>query len=166
MEHFKNFTIRVENKFKEGERSLLVYSSSEEKDFIIPWPKDAKKPEYHDFEIPPKCPLGKENYLLLTVSPRLNKKDKDKLSCKIDLPGEAKIKFIPIEENHIDINPCGDRTVMRIEESAPTWQLKITRPDNLGSCKYRTVRMFALPLSPNPEEETPDTVTVGDNGEG
>ncbi len=138
-----DFTIRVENKFKEGERGILVYNSADKKDTFIPWPKDGcqgyEEPNWKDFNIPTD-----KDFLLITVTPRPNELEEP---CKVELPSEAKLRFLPIDETETLFVPAnGGRAAMIIDEGPHAWQLKITRP----SRHYRT--------------RNPDNVTVGDNG--
>jgi len=140
----KHFRIRVENKFKQGERGILVYNSADKNDTFIPWPEwgceGREEPNWKVFDIP-----NDKDFLLITVTPRPNELEKP---CKVELPSEANLRFLPIEEKETLIDPSnGGRAAMIIDEGPHTWQLKITRPRECSGTR-------------NPE----DNVTVGDDG--
>lgn len=153
------FTIRVENKFNERKRSLLVFNSAIGRDFTIPWP-EGPRPEFMDFDIPAEYPHGEEPHLLIRVAPRHLGDGEDTISANVYLPGKAGIQFRNLEESALSITPSEKETIMELPEGPPNWQLKIKRPGPAGG-DYAGEPTNSDTL----RNGVHDNVTVGDNGD-
>ena len=110
------FDVTVENKLIKEKRDINVYHQSTRSAHIISRSSSITLP---------LRPIADDDYLHISVVSGPGHLWKD---CVIDLPSWVNFEFSL--EGKAVISHMNDRTFLKIPPGPPTWQLKMTRPNN------------------------------------
>jgi hypothetical protein len=174
------YSIGINNQLNKSKSNIVVHSSFEGKNWLIPWEEKEADPEKTPrFTLHPGNGNGNgngsgavavsvnngnvnvngngngngssgDNYLLVGV---VSQSEEEKLEpCVITAPADVEVTFI--SPGNVDVKVTvfrrGNETFLKVPEGPPTWQLKITLPQLSAEMLCRT----------------PDNVTVGEDDPG